>query len=122
MDSFGEKKAEKYKRALKDITCLGLPLEKNGCVSNYQSYAVYLKKEAPVSRDKLMQLLLDKGISTRRGIMTVHREIAYGDYCKGLRLPVSEDASDRSLLLPLYVPMDDRDIDIVVTKLRKFLT
>lgn len=113
--------AERYNRSFKDINCIRLPLERKGYFSNYQSYPVYLKKNAPVSRDRLMQELADKGISTRRGIMTAHREIAYKKYCKNLRLPVSEDASDRSVLLPLYVPMAEKDIAAVIKGVRKNL-
>jgi len=111
--------AGRYKKGLGDIGCFRLPVERKGYFSNYQSYPVYLKKGAPVSRNGLMQELLDKGISTRRGIMTSHREIAYKGQCKGLKLPVSEDASDRSILLPLYVPMSKREADTVIGELRR---
>ena len=33
--------------------------------------------DAPVTRDELMQELLDRGISSRRGIMAIHRESPY---------------------------------------------
>ena len=113
--------AQRYNKCLKDIACIKLPREEEGYFSNYQSYPVYLKENAPLLRNDLMQKLSDEGISTRRGIMTIHREIAYREHCKGLRLPVSEDISDRSILLPLYVPMRDEDVNTVISKLRKFL-
>ena len=61
-----------------------------------------------------MQTMLDAGISTRRGIMTTHRETAYKTEYAGLSLPVSEKASDRSIILPLYIPMKDEDIEKVI--------
>lgn len=112
--------AMEYHKALKDIDCLRLPLETKGYFSNYQSYCVYLKKDSPVSRNVLMQKLLDDGISTRRGIMTTHREPAYKEY-NDTSLPVSEDASDRSIILPLYVPMPKDEIDFIVNRLKKYL-
>jgi dTDP-4-amino-4,6-dideoxygalactose transaminase len=69
-----------------------------------------------------MQKLLDKGISTRRGVMTAHRESAYKDYCKGLSLPVSEDASDRSIVIPLYIPMSQEEINYVIDHIKEVLT
>ncbi len=108
------KVASRYHKAFKKVGCLQLPLEKKGYSTNYQSYSIYLKDDCPVSRNDIMQKMLDAGISTRRGIMTTHRETAYRDECAGLHLPVSEKASDRSIILPLYIPMKDEDIDKVI--------
>jgi dTDP-4-amino-4,6-dideoxygalactose transaminase len=96
-------------------------LEKKGYFSNYQSYSIYLKDSCPVSRNELMQKMLDAGISTRRGIMTSHRETAYKVECAGLSLPVSEKASDQSIILPLYVPMKEEDVQIVIDTFTSFL-
>ena len=106
--------AHRYNDEFKDINCIRLPVEKDGFFSNYQSYSVYLKNNTPISRNELMQKLLDRGISTRRGVMTAHREIAYKDYCRGLSLPVSEDVSDRSIILPLFVPMKEEEVSFVI--------
>lgn len=106
--------AKKYNTAFKNISCIRLPKEKKGYFSNYQSYSVYLKDDCPVSRNELMQKMLDAGISTRRGIMTTHRETAYKEECAGLSLPVSEKACDQSIILPLYIPMKDEDIQMVI--------
>jgi perosamine synthetase len=69
-----------------------------------------------------MQKLFDDGISSRRGIMTSHRETAYKDSSADLALPISEDACDRSIIIPLYIPMEQKDIDLVIEKLRFHLT
>ena len=106
--------ALKYHKAFKGIGCIQLPVEKRGYQSNYQSYSIYLKPDCPISRNDLMQAMLDAGISTRRGIMTTHRETAYKTEYAGVSLPVSEDASDRSIILPLYIPMKDEDVDKVI--------
>jgi perosamine synthetase len=106
--------ASKYHKAFKGISCLQLPLEKKGYFSNYQSYSIYLKDDCKVSRNDIMQSMLDAGISTRRGIMTTHRETAYKEEYAGLSLPISEKACDRSIILPLYVPMKDEDITKVI--------
>ncbi len=52
---------------------------------NYQSYPVHLTKEAPITRNELMQRLLDQGIATRRGIMLAHTEPAYGPHVSTVR-------------------------------------
>jgi perosamine synthetase len=112
--------ASRYHKAFKAIGCIQLPLEKKGYFSNYQSYSIYLKDDAPVSRNDIMQKMLDAGISSRRGIMTTHRETAYRKEYDGLSLPVSEKACDRSIILPLYVPMKDEDIEKVIETFSSF--
>ena len=111
-----------YNEAFKNIDCIRLPIEQPGYFTNYQSYSIYLKPSCKISRNDLMQALLDKGISSRRGIMTSHRETAYKDYCKGLELPVSEDACDRSILIPLYIPMKDEDVELVIKSMKDLLS
>ncbi|HXC06710.1 MAG TPA: DegT/DnrJ/EryC1/StrS family aminotransferase, partial [Bacteroidia bacterium] len=73
-----------------------------------------IKKESPLDRNDLMQRMLDKGISTRRGVMTTHRETAYKHKALRAPLPISEAESDNSIILPLYVPMQDEEIDYVI--------
>lgn len=113
--------ARQYQEALSDIEFIRVPKEEDGYSSNFQSFSVYLHKDCPVSRNDLMQKMMDEGIATRRGIMTAHRETAYKEECKGLSLPVSEDAADNSIILPLYIPMDQKDIDKVISTFRKIL-
>jgi dTDP-4-amino-4,6-dideoxygalactose transaminase len=61
-----------------------------------------------------MQELLDCGISSRRGIMTSHRETAYKNESTDLTLPVSEDLQDNSIILPLYIPMKENEIRFII--------
>jgi len=106
--------AQQYNEAFADIDFIRLPLEEEGYFTNYQSYSVYLKKDCPIGRNELMQKMLDAGVSTRRGIMTSHRETAYKTEYADVSLPVSEDACDNSIILPLYIPMRQEDITKVI--------
>lgn len=106
--------AMRYHEAFRYIDFIRIPTEEEGYFSNYQSYSIYLKENSPISRNELMQKMLDAGVATRRGIMTSHRETAYKDECAGLALPVSEDAADNSIILPLYVPMSAEDVTKVI--------
>lgn len=113
--------AVRYLDALRDIPCIRLPKEDEGYFSNYQSFSIYLHKNAPVSRNELMQIMLDAGIATRRGIMTTHRETAYKNQGKNVSLPISEDACDNSIILPLYIPMKSEDVEKVIHTFRSAL-
>ncbi|MCY7362907.1 MAG: DegT/DnrJ/EryC1/StrS family aminotransferase, partial [Ignavibacteria bacterium] len=113
--------ALKYIEELKDIDCIRLPIEEEGYFTNYQSFSIYLKENCPIGRNELMQKLLDKGISTRRGIMTSHRETAYKNECSDLKLPISENAADRSIIIPLYIPMKTEEVDFVISNFKEFV-
>lgn len=110
-----------YLDNLSDIPNIRLPKENKNVYSNFQSFSIYLKPECKISRNDLMQQLLDNGIASRRGVMTTHRTTAYADYCKGLELPISEDACDRSILIPLFIPMLKEEIDSVISVFKKLV-
>jgi dTDP-4-amino-4,6-dideoxygalactose transaminase len=113
--------AHRYQKELADLSMIRLPEEPEGYFTSYQSFSIYLKPECLLGRNDVMQQMLDVGIATRRGVMTSHRESAYAEECKGLSLPMSEDASDRSIVLPLYVPMSDEEVTYVIKHLRRIL-
>jgi perosamine synthetase len=70
---------------------------------------------------ELMEQLLEKGISTRRGVMTSHRESAYKNEYQLLSLPVSEDLCDRSIIVPLYYPMKQDDVEYIISSVTQLL-
>jgi perosamine synthetase len=112
--------ANKYFEGLKHIDCIRLPKHDEDKFSNIQSYSIFLKETCPIERNDLMQSLLDKGISSRRGVMTTHRETAY--LKESYNLHISEDLSDRSIIIPLFVPMTDENIKYVIDNLKSLLT
>ena len=126
------KLGERYKNLLADVPGVIPPSEPSWARSNWQSYCVRLPEGC--DQVKVMQAMLEAGVSTRRGIMCSHREPAYaneqpwscgsgpGDCgcpsgsCKNLE--ESEAAQDRSVLLPLYHQMTEKDQDRVVEALK----
>jgi dTDP-4-amino-4,6-dideoxygalactose transaminase len=109
--------AARYTEALREVPGLRPPFVPGNVRPNYQSYAVRVTPEYPLGRDELMQALLDRGVSTRRGIMNSHQEAAYasaGPY----RLPASEAARDQVVLLPLYHSLTDAEQDPIIDLLR----
>nr|WP_298435891.1 DegT/DnrJ/EryC1/StrS family aminotransferase [Geobacter sp.] len=102
--------ADLYDEMLRDVPWLDTPREPKYCRTNWQSYPVRLGEGAPLSRNELMQHLLDLGISTRRGIMNAHQEPAYAAPCT---LPHSERARDSVMLLPLFNGMKESEVEAV---------
>ena len=106
--------AQQYLKAFQNLKAFRLPIEKYGYFTNYQSFSIYLKTPSAGKRNEFMQKLLEQGISTRRGIMLSHKEKAYTDLNYHIQLPISEDLNENSMILPLYVPMEQEDILMVI--------
>jgi len=111
--------AARYTEAFRSLGWLIPPTEPQGLVHNYQSYMPRLKKDSPISRDDLMQALLDRGISTRRGVMSIHREPPYRAVKWDRLLPESAALTDESIILPLFHSLTDQDQDFVIENIRE---
>lgn len=108
--------AETYARELDGAGGLQAPAEPAWARSNWQSYCVRLPDG--VGQREVMQYMLDRGVSTRRGIMCAHREAAYRDLPLRQPLPQSEAAQDRCILIPLYTQMTEAEQSKVIDTLR----
>jgi dTDP-4-amino-4,6-dideoxygalactose transaminase len=62
---------------------------------------------------------MDKGISTRRGIMNAHQEPAY--QASGWSLPKSERCRDQTILLPLFNGIGIENLKYVAAALKELL-
>jgi len=111
--------ANRYNQALREMPGLEVPHVPAYARPNYQSYAVRVRPEYPLSRDELIHRLFEHKISTRRGIMNAHEERAYADLPRQ-KLPQSEDAHDGVILLPLYNTMSKAEQRYVIDCLRSF--
>lgn len=109
--------ALQYSERLAALPWLVLPWEPAGCHHNFQSYIVRLRSDAPISRDNLMQELLQRGVSSRRGVMAIHREAPYRNQDWEERLPVTSLLTDTTLCLPLFSEMTDGEQDYVIESL-----
>ena len=107
--------ADQYKVLFRTSKPVRVPAERVWARSNWQSYCVRLPDHL-VQWD-VMQALLDRGISTRRGIMCAHREPPYADV-PHQPLPQSEAAQDHCMLLPLYPQMTSEEQQQVATAVR----
>jgi dTDP-4-amino-4,6-dideoxygalactose transaminase len=126
--------ASHYKTLLAEIPELSLPVEPDWARSTWQSFCVRLPMES--DQRQVMQLMLDAGVATRRGVMCAHRELAYPantwscvgraeacDCTTGLckRLRHSEEAQDHTIILPLFPQMTYEQQDYVVQELQNAL-
>ena len=109
--------AARYATLLADVSGVTAPAEPARARSNWQSYCVRLANG--VYQHPVMQALLDRGISSRRGVMCAHTEPAYATqpWRRAGALRESERATHDTLILPLYPGMADDDQQYVVDAL-----
>jgi perosamine synthetase len=117
--------AERYRQFLQNIPGIGLPEEPAWARSNWQSYFIRLPKGA--EQIAFMQAMLDRGISTRRGVMCSHREPAYtrgqndatafraGSMCN------SEYLQDHAVIIPIFSGLAGEDQQRVADTIRACL-
>jgi perosamine synthetase len=111
--------AERYTEAIERMPFVEPPFEPDYAQRTWQSYAVRLAPDAPIDRNELMRRMLRDGVPTRRGVMTIHEEGAYGDV--EVSLPRTEAASRESLMLPLFAGLTDEQQDHVIESLATHL-
>ena len=88
--------------------------------TNFQSFWVELQSYGNDERNRLMQNLDQVGITTRRGIMTAHREMAYSQRGE-CSLPKTEKLSDSSIILPLFHSFSEVQQTYVIEKFLEFI-
>ncbi len=123
--------ADRYRSMLAGVHGLILPEESSWARANWQSFCVRLPDGCDQRR--VMKALLDRRIATRRGVMCAHREPAYGPgtwscrpgdagcacpAAKCSRLQHSEEAQDRTIILPLFAQMTEAEQLRVAAALR----
>lgn len=124
--------AQRYHEMLADIPGLKLPTEPAWARSNWQSYCVRLPELC--EQRQVMQVMLDAGVATRRGIMCAHREAAYSreawscgidrkdcncEVGKCPQLSDSEQAQAQAIILPLFHHMTEAELALAVEVLKK---
>src|SRR5262245_45338210 len=113
--------AVSYDQLLSDNRWLQTPYVPSYAGPNFQSYSIAIKDDCPITRDGLWQALLDAGVSAKRGVIATHREYSYTEGYGHRSLPLTEKASDSSLLLPLFPQMTVAEQGQVVATLGKAL-
>ena len=113
--------AGRYTEALKGNDLIVTPFVPSYAGHNWQSYIIRLKRNKKIKRDAVMQKLLDRGISTRRGVMSIHLEKPYIQMFGKLSLPNSLEMTNWGITLPLYPGMKDEEQEYVIDNLLKII-
>ncbi|MET8060277.1 DegT/DnrJ/EryC1/StrS family aminotransferase [Streptomyces microflavus] len=104
-----------YNHALAGVDGLLLPPDlPHGHTSTHYFYWV---QTAPGVRDEVASDLIEAGIYTTFRYAALHKVPAYRS--EGRELPQSDQASDRTLCLPLHPGLEDADVRTVAAAVRK---
>ena len=105
--------ASRYQAMLADVPGLLMVGDPAWGTTNYQSFWVLLPDDFPVTRNRLLELMHTAGISCRAGIMAAHLQPAYADHPHD-DLPVTEQVTHQSLILPLFHDLTEAQQDRVI--------
>lgn len=100
----------------------GLPVQLVGDpeygTTNVQSLWLRLLPRVTAEVPSLMAALAERGISARFGIMAAHLQAAYAGVAH-VPLPVTEELTNRSLILPVHHRLERADVTRVVSVIRE---
>lgn len=114
-------KAEYFNNKLKSIKKLKVPLAPGD--EYYHVYQMYTVRvlEGKKTRDRLMEFLKDKGITTRIYFDPVHEYSVFKDVLKkNIHLPNTVELSEQVLSLPFYPDISIEKLDYIVEKINDF--
>ncbi len=113
-------KAKIYDHLLHDFSELTIPFIEKDNISNYQTYAVYLKKEG--IRNKVISMMKERKIQTQIGTYAIH-QTPYLANCRQVgNLSNSIDLCDNLLSLPLHYELSLDDQKRVVSDLKEVIS
>lgn len=116
-----EKCAQYYQEELSKISWLKVPKISSDFKHGWQSFVLLIDEiNAPFSRNKIMEILQEKGISTRPGTHAVHMLKFYADLynIKPKDFPGAQKANDFSISIPIHNRMVKDDFVHIITILK----
>lgn len=108
-----ENVAKKYIKKLKGNKNIILPTILKGNEESWFVFVIQVKDH--ISRDKVMEILKQKGIGTNTYFPSIHLSTFYRNkfHFKEGAFPVSESTSKRTIALPFFSELSDREINYV---------
>jgi perosamine synthetase len=110
-----------YAEELQDLDWLVLP--DSSCASShaFQSYVVRTTSSAPVSREQVVERLKREAIESQAGVLPVHLHKPYRGTAR-LPLPVSEQAGNTAVFLPMHAELRRGDVGRIGRALRSLIS
>lgn len=113
--------AARYDDSLASVGAIRLYAEPKSDLWNQQTYFINLPQADRNSRNALMQELLDAGIPTRRGIMSIHEEPPFQKAKNPSGCMESQRASDQCVALPMHSLLDETEQEFIIKTIKEML-
>lgn len=113
-----------YNKKLKGIDGLEIPYIKPGNKLSWFVYVVKLnEKFAGAKRDKIIKDMASADVQCSNYFQPIHLQTFYKKEFghKGGDFPVAEDVGSRTLALPFYANLSEKEVDFVVQKLNAII-
>jgi perosamine synthetase len=112
--------AHRYNEKLRSIPGLQLPPEKDWAKNVYWMYAITVKPEFGISRDKLTEALAERGIQTRTFFCPMNQQpvLQKMDGFREEACPVADSLWETGLYLPSTWNLSDENIDFICDAIR----
>lgn len=114
--------AARYDRAFEAIASIEVPARPPYTLHTYQTYGIRMVGASAAIRDQTLRGLVERGISCRRGIAPVHLEPLYLGRYGRQSLPVTEQLSESTILLPMFSSLPDGDQARVIDAVSELVT
>ena len=117
LDKIIERKRELAKywdEKLQELEFIESPYVSENAKHIYQSYAALVDNS--INRNKLIKTLMKKGIQTQIGTYASHIQPVYNSKDK---CPNSLEIFNRSIALPMFYMLEEKDIDVAAAHLKK---
>ena len=126
LEEFNRAREENARFLTKRLSGLGgirPPYVREGARHVFHQYTVVLElEELRCDRDEFVRALRAENVDARVYYpVPIHKQPAYRDLCKGLRLPITEEMAKRVLSLPVHPALTQEDLEAIVLAIEKVL-
>jgi perosamine synthetase len=115
--------AHLYNEYLKDMEGIRLPVEKEWAKNVYWMYSILIEDEFGMSRDELMDSLMEQGIETRTFFVPMHEQSVFQNMglfkFKGESYPVAEELARKGMYLPSSSGLKEGEIKFICNGIKK---
>lgn len=114
-----QKIANKYSEEFKKIKGIKIPFKAPNRINVFHQYTIQITKDFPLSRDKLIIYLQNKGIQTK---VYYPKPLFHYPHIKQLSVwqncPNAEKATKQVLSLPLHPSLTEKDLKYIITTIK----
>ena len=115
------KNARLYNEYLKDVTGMKLPVEREWAKNVYWMYSILIEDDFGMSRNGLMDRLMEKGIETRMFFVPMHQQLVFQKMglFKEENYPVAEELARKGVYLPSSPKLKEKEIRYICDVIRE---